>query len=250
MGAAVITEFPTVLIAVVLTAFVVWRARRRVLWFFGGAALPGLVGAAYNRIAFGSFRAVSYGEKHKAGSHRVFGLGVPSPYQLARIFFDQRGLLIATPIVVLAVVLAIRQARRPGPPRLDAIVALAIFGLFLALQASWPNPWGGDSPGPRYIIPALPFLAVPLAAGWNSVRRAAIAATAWGGICMALPVLFGSLVPKTAAPLDYWRAQLRAHEFVPTVWTMAFGPVGVVLFAGTVLFVIVQLTSRSSRLRS
>ena len=48
--------------------------------------------------------------------------------------------------------------------------ALLIGGLalaFLAYNAGYDVPFGGDSPGPRFLIAVLPFLAVPLALSWE-----------------------------------------------------------------------------------
>ena len=34
--------------------------------------------------------------------------------------------------------------------------------LFLAYNASYYIPFGGQGPGPRFLVPAIPFLALPL----------------------------------------------------------------------------------------
>ena len=48
-GCAVITEYTTFLIALVLTVFVLWRARERFLWFALGALPAAAVGAIYDQ---------------------------------------------------------------------------------------------------------------------------------------------------------------------------------------------------------
>ena len=40
----------------------------------------------------------------------------------------------------------------------------------------WKGTPALEEPGPRYMIPAIPFLAVPLAAAWPKVRRVALVA--------------------------------------------------------------------------
>ena len=60
--------------------------------------------------------------------------------------------------------------------------ALLIGGLglaFLVYNAGYDVPFGGDSPGPRFLIATLPFLAVPLALSY--------ARWPWVTMSLALP---------------------------------------------------------------
>ena len=43
--------------------------------------------------------------------------------------------------------------------------------IFLVLEFGYYDPYGGDSPGPRFFIPALPFLALGLAPAFARWRR-------------------------------------------------------------------------------
>ena len=61
--------------------------------------------------------------------------------------------------------LAARPAARDRSATTPSSGSPCSAGFFL-LQAGWPNPWGGEMPGPRYMIPALPFLAVGIARAW------------------------------------------------------------------------------------
>jgi hypothetical protein len=228
VGAAVMTEFTTALLGLVLGGFVLWRARNRFGWFLLGGLPPALILAVYNQAAFGAPYKVGYDRK-KSLDGGFFGISVPKAHVLYQIFLDQRGLLFMSPIVVLAVVLAVMQARKPGPARVDAIVALACFVMLLIVQSGWPNPWGGESAGPRYMIPALPFLATPLAIGWQRVRSAALACTGWSVAVLSLSYVTNGLLAQGGSALGPWLQRVSDHNFTPTLWSMAFGNAGTVL---------------------
>jgi hypothetical protein len=228
VGLAVITEFPTVLLGIVLGVFVLWRARHRVGWFVLGGLPPALVLAIYDQAAFGAPWRVGYDRK-KSLDGGFFGINVPRLHVLAQIFFAPKGLVMLTPIVLLAVVLAVMQAREPGPGRVDAIVALACFGMLLIVQSGWPNAWGGEYAGPRYMIPALPFLATPLALGWHRFRAAAVALSTWSIAVMSLSYVTYGLVGQDGSAINLWLQRVRDHAFTPTLWSMAFGNAGALL---------------------
>lgn len=113
-------------------------------------------------------------------------------------------------------------------------MAAAMLGGYFLLQAGWPNPWGGESPGPRYMIPALPFLAIPLAS-LDRVRMLWLA-TAVGFVPMSLATVTAHHIPFD---LRLVTGQLRMlHNYGPslTVYGFVFGDslgrVAAVLVAG------------------
>jgi hypothetical protein len=226
LGLAVITEYPVILVGFVLGAFVLVRAPKRIPAFILGGIPPALLGAMYNSIALGSPTRMSYSEKAASNNRSFLWVRPPIRSTVVDLWTNQRGLVLMTPLVIIAVVLAVWQARRHGPARTDAIVGLACFVLFLALQSGWSNAWGGDSPGPRYMVPALPFLAAPLAVGWHRVRRIAIPAATWGAFWVVASQLIDPLIARHN---DFWQttfAALARGHFSPTIWTMGLGTAG------------------------
>lgn len=168
LGAAVTVEYPAALAALPLcvyaAAFV--RPLPRLGWLVLGMAGPGLALAVYHAAVFGSPFALPY--EFSTQPHRsqgfFMGLGVPRWEALKHILFTQyRGLFHTAPWLLLAVPGAALMARRPGL-RAEVAVCAAVTLLFVWLNASLVDWQGGWAMGPRYLIPAIPFLAV-LAAG-------------------------------------------------------------------------------------
>src|SRR5262249_32524422 len=55
-----------------------------------------------------------------------------------------------------------------GGGRAEALVCAFVSAGFVALNCGYFLPSGGDSPGPRFLVPALPFLAVGLAPAFRA----------------------------------------------------------------------------------
>ncbi|GIU84589.1 MAG: hypothetical protein KatS3mg008_1364 [Acidimicrobiales bacterium] len=189
VAVAISVDYAAAIAAVIFAFFVIWRRDWEQLVFLVAAALPvGLLIGWYHQIVYGSPFRTSYAVKT---GHLEGHLEMPSLLHLVRVFFGERG-FVFTPIVLLALFGIIRMWRAGGRSKREAAVALAMFAGYLLLQISWPNPWGGDSPGPRYMTPALPFLAVPLAYVWE--RRTCLKAAALGTFSMGLAVVTHHLV--------------------------------------------------------
>lgn len=179
LGYAVITEYPVVLIAGVLAVYLGWRlVQRRTLPQLIWAALPALlIGGglmAYNQAVFGGPFRLGYGyselweAQHQTG---FMSLTMPHPEALWGITFSPfRGLFFFSPLLLLSLPGFIFwwQSRRY---RAEWWVSLASVGLMLLFNASSIMWWGGFAVGPRYILPALPFLALALGYGLSAGQR-------------------------------------------------------------------------------
>jgi hypothetical protein len=173
-GLAIVVEYPLGIVAVVLAAYAALgtNALRR----FGAYALGGVVGvlplAAYNTWAFGSPTVLSYtnvltepgdGGPPKLGSEQstgFYGVNLPDPRVAASLLVSEKGLFVVAPLCAVALVglpALWRAGRKP-----EALVCAAVPALFLAYNASYYIPFGGQGPGPRFLVPAIPFLALPL----------------------------------------------------------------------------------------
>ena len=184
-GLAVVVEYPLGLVAVGLTVFFVLGPRRlrRAAAYAAGVAAGVAPLLAFNAWAFGSPFRLSYEGWHYPGAEPlpgVFGIVFPSLEGLLRILFDPGGI---GPVVAPAIVGAIVLWRRGD--RWIAAIPMLLAALFLLYESANTNPFGGASPGPRYLIPALPFLAVPLAAAWRAIPGATAGLAAVAALFMA-----------------------------------------------------------------
>jgi hypothetical protein len=146
-----------VVLGVYAWRMVSWRA---LVWIALGAAVPALILAAYHTAAFGAPWKLAYSYSTQGARHVGFmGIGVPDWTALQAIIASPfRGILFSTPWLALAL---------PGAWRLwrsgkcaETITCAAIVVLFVWMNASLVDWYGGWGVGPRYLVPCLPFAAV------------------------------------------------------------------------------------------
>jgi hypothetical protein len=235
-GLSVLVEYQMVLFVAVIAVFLLVRGGWRATARFAVGGLPFAVPLlAYQAAAFGSAFRTSYGEKpvHDSGGATI--VGVPDPRQALEVLLGARGLLVFTPVVAVALVGLIRMVRQErGPSRDDAVVGLSVFVAYLALQAGWPNPWGGEMPGPRYMIPALPLLAPGIAAAWRRHGVLERGALGWSVLVMSLPLITLHLVGDGGITGFEHLRNIDRFGVSTTVWTLALGGLGWVVHAATV----------------
>ena len=184
-GLAVVTEYPLAIAGGLVGVYGVargglagWAARARRAGAFAAGGLVGLVPLAlYNLWAFGTLHHNSYRGAVKVSGrdgHAVlglndgafFGIGLPSPATALELLLSARGLLTIAPVAAVGVyglVLLYRRGRRA-----EALLAGAIALAYLLYDSGYWTPFGGGTPGPRFLIPLLPFLALGFAAAWRA----------------------------------------------------------------------------------
>lgn len=164
------------------------QSRQDLLWFSAAAALAGLTGVLYNYSLFGNavggapFRTEVW--FRELGTRDMFSGSLPVGFAGLTIS-PNRGILIYSPIVLLAVYGAVRAWRSSSRSdaillaRYASIAALAIL-LTYSKFIAW---WGGHGYGPRYLTDAMPFVGIllplglwPLVAGASPSRIARAAA--------------------------------------------------------------------------
>jgi hypothetical protein len=245
----VAVEYPALIGVVILAGMLVVTGRRHIGWFvLGGVPFAALL-ATYHAAAFGSPFAHPY--RYSAFSGVVEEAGAPlsvfsslHPERIIEVFFAGRGFAVAMPIVLIALygtVTLIRSTERRE--RVLAWVTLLMFAGYLGIVMLWTNPWGGDSPGPRYIMPAMPFLALGAAVGWSRSVFLSRAAAIIGVATMGLATFTNPLITReVGGGLGNWLDLARHGEFAPTVFTIALGPAGwlvhgaLVAWIGALLF--------------
>jgi hypothetical protein len=245
LGTAVTVEYQTAIILVVAATWLLVRHRRRIGWLVLGGIPPALALVAYQLALVGSPFTSTYSQKEH---HEATPLitGIPKPLQGLEILFGSRGILLFTPIVGVGVWGLVQLVRRRTAQYDDAFVGLAVIGLFFLLQSGWGNPWGGEMPGPRYMIPALPFLALGVAAVYRDWARGTLLLAAWSTFSMAWPLVARHLVSKSGWLIADQMNDVSYNGFMPTLFTMAMGWTGWLVHL-VLLGVVLWLVAREVR---
>lgn len=168
IGLAVLCENPNAVpgAALIVCAISQLRLRGLVRVIAGGLPFAAIL-CAYNYLAFGSPFAVAYLYDRDPYVRTIFhsgafGLGAPSMVYLHDMLLDPgKGLLVLSPVVVIALAGIVRARRALSLP---AFVALLVVPLMLVLAISGYPFWhGGRNIGPRFIVPIVPFVALLIA---------------------------------------------------------------------------------------
>jgi hypothetical protein len=209
LGLAVLIEFPAAVAGLPIALWAVWLAGRRAVVYGVLGALPPLaVLGAYDLAAFGTILPVGYEhstlwqEQHQTGFMSLTYPRWDALWGMTGSPF--RGLFLLAPVLLLAVpgaLLALRGARTSSG-RQATLVSLAGFAAMFLFTASSVMWWGGFAVGPRYLVPALPLLAVPLGFVIARINGAAFPHRAAG---MALVAILGSVSPAQVWALTFAR---------------------------------------------
>jgi hypothetical protein len=170
-GLAVTVEYPLAICAVALGFYAIARGDvvRRGFAYAAGVVLGTCPLFLYDWLVFGSPLHLPYEDAvpiagQLSNERGLFGIAWPSLDTAARLLFDHRGLIVITPIIVCGIAGLVPLFKRGR--RHEAVLIGALAAAFIVYNAGYDVPFGGDSPGPRFLIPILPFLAVPLALSW------------------------------------------------------------------------------------
>jgi hypothetical protein len=145
---------PTSAIPVVLfTVWVVLKHRRQLAWYLGGAAVIALPWLWVNHANWHSWLTPYY----RAG--RVGGNAEFWQALAGNMVSPARGLLVFTPVFLLAVPGVLIRLRRRSFDSLDAVLTVAVLAHWVTISL-FPHWWGGDSYGPRFFTDMVPFLVV------------------------------------------------------------------------------------------
>lgn len=213
LGYAVISEHPSALIAAGVAVYLLWGRHdwRTVAGLLVGGLLPGLLWMGYNQAVYGA--PIAFGYEYEplfedVNTTGFFSLVYPYPEALWGITFGTyRGLFFIAPLLLLAVpgfVLLARLRAWRGEFWL-CLWALVSFILFNGSSVMWQ---GGYGVGPRYLVPMLPYLTLPLALcleHWGrrpALRIVAVVLTAWSLLAVWIETISGQLYPDyTLNPL-------------------------------------------------
>ena len=179
-GAAVLCNYAAILTVALLIVYLAATAgaRTRLPLFIAGGLVPALELAAYQMACFGSPLALATSHQSALftdpGARWLGAFGLPEPLALAgTLVTPYRGLFFSSPVLALGFYGWWRMWR--SPRRREAILCGAVFAAFVLMNAAFRQWHAGSTFGPRYLVPALPFLALPLAPAIQKVPRLALA---------------------------------------------------------------------------
>ena len=228
MGASVGTEFTAVIPGVVIVVAVLVANRMKpTAWLALGGAVGTLPLLVYNWLAFDNpFKTAYQGSLANfkgSGAFGVYNLEAPKLEELQKAMIGDRGLLTLTPICALAIAGAVIAIVQRTATRSDAVMGLVILVLMWLMSAGIDG-YGGASPGPRYLIPALPFLAIPLAEAWRRYPRLCSATALAGAIPMIAATMTAPLLATDyTQSLRYWLDRLGGGRVARSVPGELFG---------------------------
>jgi hypothetical protein len=167
---SVVTEYPVALLAGVIFLYLIYRLyQSRDLIKIGWVIVAGMLVAAgwmvYNNAIFGGPLKLGYEyselwtDQHGTG---FMSLTLPHLDAVWGITFSPfRGLFFYSPLLLLAIP-GFYLWWRASIHRLELWVAVLSVGIIFLFNASSIMWWGGFAIGPRYLLPMLPFMMLPM----------------------------------------------------------------------------------------
>jgi hypothetical protein len=169
--------------AVVFGLWLAWRHSRLVPAFVAGGVAVGLPWLAVNAAAYGHLLP-PYHSARRLALHGEFGEAVA-----ANLVSPSRGLLVFSPIALLAVAGVVHRLRQRQLGGLEVALVVTAGCHLLVVSASREGWWAGHAYGPRFMADALPllaYLAVPAVNSLASRWAAGEARLAGGALAVAL----------------------------------------------------------------
>jgi hypothetical protein len=170
LGTSVITEYPSALVVGILclyTLYILYRQGNwpRIAWVAVALAACAVVLMSYNTAVFGGPLKLGYSnselwvKQHHTG---FMSLTLPSGKAMWGITFGVfRGLFILSPLLLLSLpgMMLWWQSGEHRPEFWIVVTSVLAMFLFNSSSIMW---WGGYSIGPRYLLPTLPLMALPI----------------------------------------------------------------------------------------
>jgi hypothetical protein len=227
-GLGVTFEFQTGLVGVVLLGYALSRRTdwlRRGAAYAGGAVAGALPMLAFNVWAFGNPLKLAYGDAvafpgasgHDVlglNSHGFFGITAPRFDSAVSLLLAGKGLLVLTPIIVMAVVGVFMMRKQH---RAEANTILAVAAVYFVYNSGYWLPFGGGTPGPRFLIPALPFVALGLAYAYKRLPALTLGLAIPSGLLMLIGTLTYPLIGRQGT--GTWADWLMEGKLEHTVLT-------------------------------
>jgi len=214
------------------------------------AGLPfAILLGVYNKIAFGSVFTLSSAHEVDANIRELagsglFGVGLPSPEYLLRLLIDpSKGLFVLSPVLLFA--FAGLRAAWKAMPRSTFIALVATPLSILLTFAGYPNWFGGWTVGARYLVAAVPFLALLISFAVATSIEALLLGASVVVIAM-VSLVFPFIAPDYPAPwITFSWPMLRDGYIAPNLFHFVARPLAIAIpFAIVTVALIIAVPAR------
>jgi hypothetical protein len=202
-GLAVVADYPLAVVGALVGAYALSRSIRSGVAYAAGTLLGVAPLLAYQWWAFGSPTQLAYDDAVLVGgasghdvlganSSGFFGVGTPSFSVAVELLFAPVGLLRLSPVLALAAVGVALLYRRAF--RAEALLIGGVAVSYVVYNAGYYQPFGGFVPGPRFLVPMLPFLAVALVTAFRRMPLTTLVLAAISTALMTVVTITGPLL--------------------------------------------------------
>jgi hypothetical protein len=223
LGLAVAVDYTSVILVIAVLGYAVAKlGARGTAWVVAGGVPVALALGAYQAAAFGHPLALPY--EFVLQEHRrmgwFMGIAAPDPHVIVALLVGRyRGLFYGSPWLAAGVPGLVVLARRGF--RAEAIACGTIVLAYLLLTAGLVDWHGGWAMGPRYLIPAIPFLAVGatgLVLAWpaGSPGRRALAWIGGAAVAVSIALMLMGTAVRPDVPLTI--ARPFTQFVIPSFW--------------------------------
>ena len=241
-GLALFIDYVTFPAVIVIGIYGLFTVEKRDLWrYIVGSSLPVIGLLSYHTLSFGHpFKMPQHlmSGEDGAGYSDQFGLGFPDPVILLKLLFSTyRGFFLYMPVMLFAAFALLRGLLDTHHPhRREWGVIGGIFMALLLFNSCLKINWvGGYIFGPRYLIPAIPFMIIALGEAYRYIPGWLI------GMAGMISILINwagvqYIVSQTAygAVLSFLLSgpTTQSYQFIETYfhtmagWNVAISPVG------------------------
>jgi hypothetical protein len=229
-GFAPISNYIMVVPVLMIGAYVL-SARKPNGWLWLGLGLlgPFMLICLYNAVAFGSPFASNYSYMNpgfvERGSAFLGVFGTPRPGVLATILFSPfRGLFVTSPVLVMGVVGLVGLWRNERL-RADALLCIGVCVFFVLFNSTFNGWHGGWAVLPRYLGPAMPFLALPIVLAYRQLPRVTVVLAAVSAATMLVITAVDAQAPvgissvATAPGREQWTYNPLTEYELPLMFT-------------------------------
>jgi hypothetical protein len=175
IGFMVITEYTTIMIAMMLMGYIIHVAYSKQMpmniknigCFLATAAIPLVILLSYNWICFGSPLSLGYSHEylekyrdfHQQG---IMGFGWPNPMNLLYMtIHPMQGIFLQSPVLLLTIpgFVMMKLETKFRAELIFCTLTIVVYFLAVSSLEWW---WGGDAFAARHLIPLFPFFGVAL----------------------------------------------------------------------------------------